>query len=355
MHDIDVMLDHSLHGRFKESREISDKLEALGPDRILDIHGKNTNDIWIRHCFNRGWFLLQDGDYQKGSQLLDAGRMIDVYGNGKLFTQAPIFNPNTDDIAGKGIIISLEGGFGDEIIFARFAASYKKMGASKVYLACAPELKSLFSRIPLVDDVILRNEAHTVAHDYWVPGFSSGWIAGHTFEDLPSDPYIFPLEESVKVWKSFIKSDKIKVGIRWAGNPKFEHQQFRRFPENFITNLTKYEELQLYSLQRDNNLLELPEGVIDLQHMLLSWEDTVAAIANLDIVITSCTSIAHLSAAMGKETWIIVPILPYHTWTFNAPDSTTTPYYKTVRLFRHEEYKKWNDAWQSLYAALEEQ
>jgi hypothetical protein len=189
-----------------------------------------------------------------------------------------------------------------------------------------------------------------------VPGFSAGWIAGHTFDNFPGDPYLSPRPESVEIWKSLINAPegKIKVGIRWAGNPKFEHQQFRRFPENFITNLAKYPELQIYSLQRDHNTIQLPEGITDLQYFLLSWEDTMAAIANLDIVITSCTSIAHLSAAMGKETWVIVPILPYHTWTPGSPDANTSPYYKCVRLFRQREAKSWNATFQNLYSALEE-
>jgi hypothetical protein len=80
----------------------------------------------------------------------------------------------------------------------------------------------------------------------------------------------------------------------------------------------------------------------------------MAAIANLDIVITSCTSIAHIAAGMGKETWVIVPILPYHTWTAGAPESNTSPYYKCVRLFRQVDHKKWNPTFQGLYTALEE-
>ena len=356
MHEIDMMLKLQLEGHHAEARKLSDKLEEIGPDKILDPHGKNTEDIWMRHCFNRGWFLIQDGDYQKGCQLLENGRFLNVYGSGPLRTDAPIFNPATHDIVGKSIIISLEGGYGDEIIHARFATSFKKKGAKAVYLAAAPELVSVFQRIEGVDGVILRNQAHTVPHDYWVPGFSAGWIAGHTFEDFPGDPYLTPRQESVEIWKSLINAPegKIKVGIRWAGNPKFEHQQFRRFPENFITNLTKYPELQLYSLQRDHNTIQLPEGVNDLQYFMLSWEDTMAAIANLDIVITSCTSIAHLSAAMGKETWVIVPILPYHTWTAGSPESNTSPYYKCVRLFRQQEAKKWNGTFQDLYTALEQ-
>lgn len=348
-----MMLKLQLEGHHEQARSISDKLEAMGRGKVLDPKGQATDDIWMRHCFNRGWFMIQDGDYQKGCQLLENGRFLNVYGSPPLKTNAPIFNPSKDDIQGKSIIVSLEGGYGDEIIHARFATSFKKQGAKAVYIAAAPELVSVFERIEGVDGVILRDESHKVQHDFWVPGFSAGWVAGHTFDDFPSDPYLTPKTESVNIWKSFINSDKIKVGIRWAGNPKFEHQQFRRFPENFITNLAKYDELQLYSLQRDHNIIDLPEGIVDLQHTLLSWEDTMAAIANLDLIITSCTSVAHLAGAMGKETWVLVPILPYHTWTPGSPDSNTSPYYDCVRLFRQQEARKWNNTFQDLYEALE--
>jgi len=354
MHEIDMMLKLQLEGKHKEARVLSDKLEDIGADKILDAQGQNTQDIWFRHCFNRGWFKIQDGDYQNGCRLLEHGRFLNVYGSPPLKTDAPIFNPDVHDIRGKSIIVSLEGGYGDEIIHARFAAVFKQRGASKVYIAAAPELVSVFQRIQGVDGVILRNQAHKVQHDFWVPGFSAGWLSGCTFEDFPGDPYLTPKSESVEIWKNFIKSDKIKVGIRWAGNPKFEHQQFRRFPVNFITNLAKYEELQIYSLQRDHNTITVPAGVHDLQHFLLSWEDTMAAIANLDIVISSCTSIAHLAAAMGKETWVIVPVLPYHTWTPGSPDADTSPYYTCVKLFRQRGPNKWNETFQDLYTKLEQ-
>ena len=353
MHEIDEMLKLQLEGHHAEARVLSDKLEAIGAEKILDPAGKNTQDIWMRHCFNRGWFIIQDGDYQNGCKLLENGRFLNVYGSPPLRTDAPIFNPDEHDIKGKAIIVSLEGGYGDEIIHARFATSFKKLGASHVYIASAPELVSVFERIEGVDKVILRNQSSSVSHDYWVPGFSAGWVSGHTFDDFPNEAYLTPRADSVEVWKGMINSEKIKVGIRWAGNPKFEHQQFRRFPENFITNLAKYPELQIYSLQKDHNLINLPEGVTDLQHFLISWEDTLAAIANLDIVITSCTSIAHISAAMGKETWVMVPVLPYHTWTFGSPDNDGSPYYNCVKLFRQTEKSKWNVPFQSMYAALE--
>jgi hypothetical protein len=354
MHDIDNELKLMLEGEFEKARAISDKLEKLGPKGIPDTKGELGNtEMWTRHCFNRGWFMIQDGDYQKGSQLLESGRFVNAYGSGPLKTNAPIFNPQEHDIKGKSIIISLEGGFGDEIIHARFATSFKKLGAKKVYLAAAPELVSVLERIEGVDGVILRNQSHLVSHDYWVPGFSAGWIAGHTFDNFPGKPYITPKYDSVEVWKNMVKSDKIRVGIRWAGNPKFEHQQFRRFPAHFLTELAKYEEVQLYSLQRDQNIISLPESIIDLQHFLISWEDTLAAISNLDIVITSCTSIAHAAAAMGKETWVLTPILPYHTWAHGAPYSKKSPYYECVTVYRQQEPRTWNETFQELYSDFE--
>jgi hypothetical protein len=355
MHPIDQLLAYQLEGKQQEAWEISEQMEREGPDNCKDPSGKVNPETWIRHSFNRGWFLLQQGDYQKGCQLLENGRFISVYGSPPLKTNKPIFNPQEHDIRGKSIIISLEGGYGDEIIHARFATSFKEQGASKVYLAAAPELVGVFSRIPGVDNVILRDAADTVQHDFWVPGFSAGWVAGHTFNNFPSKPYMFPNEKSVDLWKQILNgNDKIKVGIRWAGNPKFEHQQFRKFPEQFMTNLAKYKELQVYSLQRDHNIIDLPEGITDLQHFLLSWEDTMACISNLDLVITSCTSIAHIAAAMGKETWVLPPILPYHTWAYGSPQNNKSPYYDCVTLFRQIEAGKWNNTFQKLYTALEQ-
>lgn len=355
MHEIDLMLRLQLEGKNKEAREISDQLEELGPDKILDPYGKNTEDIWNRHCFNRGWFMLQEGNYQLGSKLCEYGRILNTYGSPQAVTNKPLYNPDIHNIKDKILIINLEGGYGDEIIHSRFAITYKEMGAKKVYLAAAPELVQILKSVPGVDDVILRNQYDTVEHDFWLPGFSAGWLANHTFESIPNQQYIFPQQSSIDVWKNIINSKKIKIGIRWAGNPKFEHQQYRRFPEEFLLNLRKYSNIQLYSLQRDNNILELPKDIIDLQHLLLSWDDTAAAISNLDLVISSCTSIAHLSAAMGKPTYVIVPILPYHTWCYQSPEANTSPYYKSVRLYRQKIKNKWNPSFQELYKDLEKE
>lgn len=337
MHLIDQQLNLMIRGRFDEGWKIAEELERTDPtDR--------------RAKFNRGWFLIHQGRWQEGFQCLEYGRSLNVYGSGRLNTTKPIWDGS--DLTDKTVIINLEAGYGDNIIQARFATEVWRRGG-RCILNCDRSLHSLFLRIPGVVKCITNEEIQSTYHDFWVPGFSCSWLFGHTVETVPNEPYIFARQESVELWKTMIKSDKPKVGIRWSGNPKFEHQQFRIFPPESLINLYKNRDhIQFYSLQRDNDIRELPEVISDLQHLLISWEDTAACIENLDLVITSCTSIAHLASAMGKPTWVIVPILPYHIWAYGGRHS---PWYteQTV-VFRQTKFGVWSDTFEELAKELDE-
>jgi hypothetical protein len=340
MHLIDQQLRHMVMGEFEKAWQISELLEK---DESL------TQNERFRANFNRGWFKLNQGDYQAGFKLLEYGRSLNVYGGAKLPTNKPIWDGS--DLNGKVVIMNCEGGFGDNIMSARFATEIHKRGGECIII-CDPKIHSLFSRIVGVKKCIATTDVSTTYHDFWVPGFSCSWLFGHTVDNFPNLPYITPKYESVEVWKAFIKKDKkYNIGIRWSGNPKFEHQQFRIFPAELLINIHKeFPNIQFYSLQRDEDVRELPEEIVDFNHFLISWEDTAACIANLDLVISSCTSVAHLSAAMGKPTWIVVPLLPYHTWAYGGDHS---PWYqKTTRIFRQEKFTEWHQPFDKIKQEL---
>jgi len=332
MHKIDQQLNLMIRGRFDEGWKLSEMMQEENPNEP-------------RHLFNRAWFLINQGDLQKGFQTLEVGRHLGVYGGGRLPTKKPIFNPEEHSMEGKIVIINMECGFGDQIIYVRFASEVVKRGGTCIICADV-RMHSIFSRVPGVSKCITQKDIANTPHDFWIPGFSCSWLFGHTFDTLPNTQYIFPNPDSVENWKNVIKSDKFKVGIRWSGSPLFEHQQFRVFPPEPLIDLHKYKQIQFYSLQRDTDIRELPEEIIDLQHLIISWEDTAAAMQNLDLVITSCTSIAHLSAAMGKPTWVIVPLLPYHIWAYGGDHS---PWYaKTTRVFRQQVFGDWKITFENL-------
>jgi ADP-heptose:LPS heptosyltransferase len=64
---------------------------------------------------------------------------------------------------------------------------------------------------------------------------------------------------------------------------------------------------------------------------LTDFIETAALVSCLDLVITVDTSVAHLAAALGKPTWILLPYTPDYRWLLGRDDS---PWYPTARLFR---------------------
>jgi len=311
MHPLDIALEHSVNG-----------FPNLG-ESIL----RNQPQDDLRVLFNLGWHEMRHGNLKKGFEHLNYGRYINVFGlppiSGKLWKDESLQN--------KTLLFRCEGGFGDQILNFRFAKVFQEMGA-RVIVSCSSELKELFNNNGFIsiDNDVIKN----VHYDYWVPAMSAAYVLNMEYDDLDGQPYISPTEPR----KLFSKSGTLKVGIRWSGSPEFEDEQHRRFPPELMIGLHDIPNTTFYSLQRDENLVDgLPFG--DMCEQMKSWDDTASIIADLDLVITSCTSIAHLSAAIGKPTWVITPIMPYYTWVF--PDEKSK-WYDSVKLFRQEKYGEWD-------------
>ncbi len=333
---LDLQLILSARGKIEESKKLIDFLSERLPD---------DNRI----AFNRGWHVLNEGDLQGGLALLDRGRFENVFGSpalpGKL-----VWDFNDTEAKGKTILLRGEGGLGDEIANVRFAEAIAKRG-NTVLVSCQPSLQSLFSRVPGVSKAVAHADLKPEMYDAWVPAMSAARFTKHTYETLPGQAFIKPQQAMIEKWQKIIPKHKgvLRVGIRWSGNPQFEHEQFRRFPVEPLLALAKIPGIKLYSLQRDHDLRTLPPEIQDLSREIATWEDTAGAIANLDLVISSCTSIAHLAGAMGKETWVLVPIMPYYIWAMPGDKS---PWYESVTIFRQEVENDWHAPLAAVAAAL---
>lgn len=312
-HPLDEALSFSLSGQFEKSYDILCSLDKSDP----------------RVMFNMAWHEMRKGNLLYGMDLINAGRFIEVFGlplvPGKIWKNEPL--------EGKTLLFRCEGGFGDQILNFRFAFDFKKMGAN-VLISCAKHLMPLFSKHGFI--CIDNGYVHGAHYDYWVPAMSASYVLGYEYENLSGKPYV--IHEETK--NLYSKNDSnLKVGLRWSGSPEFEHEQFRRFDPNLMLDLINVEGCTFYSLQRDENTIDgLPFA--DMREQMKTWEDTASIINGLDLVITSCTSIAHMSAALGKETWVVVPILPYYVWSVPGNKS---PWYDSVTLFRQTKFGDWED------------
>jgi len=320
---LDKQLQVGLKGDFEEAWRIAQILEKERPQ-------------CNRAAFNRGWYVLSHGDLQKGFELLDRGRWEGVFGSPPLMTNKPIYNFG-DDLKDKHLIIRGEGGLGDEIINVRFAKDFAEKGA-KVIVGASQSLMSPFTRVEGVTCVTRRKFENNTYHDYWIPAMSAPRLSGTTYETLSGKPYLMA-KNKIELPGNF------KIGIRWSGNPEFEHEQHRKFPPKKLIDIHKIKGTSVYSFQKDDDLQDLPDGVVDLNNLLLEWEDTLNFLAGMDLVITSCTSIAHASGALGIETWVIVPILPYYIW---ALPGNKSPWYDSVTLYRQTKYGYWDDVFEKI-------
>lgn len=315
-HFLDRALNHSLLGNFEESEKIMMKYSFT----------RNDNRV----IYNSGLFEMIRGNMNTAYQKFNAGRLINCFGDEMI----PGEIWGGQDLKGKKLLLRCEGGLGDEIINFRFFKDFQKLGAD-VVISCNQGLAGLFRQQGA--KVIFHEDIPRVVgqYDYWVPAMSAAQLLGYEIGDISGKPYInYPARNLP------CKPNKLKVGIRWAGNPQFEHQQFRKFDPIPLINMHKIEGTSFYSLQRDIDVIDgLP--FYDLRDEMQRWEDTASIIKKLDLVITSCTSVAHLAGAMGVPTWIIVPKLPYYLWAYDI-NGTKSPWYDSVTLYRQKTFGSWD-------------
>ena len=363
MSRVDIILERA-GGNMENAEKLAKEKDKLDYQLMLAVQGK-TEQAWKvvkeleqerpecnRSAFNRGWFYLAKGELSKGLTLLEKGRALNAWGNeGQMGEMFSARWDGKQDLKDKFVLIYMEGGHGDEILNVRFVKQIIDKGA-KVIIACRPTLAPLFARIEGVSAVAQVDILRGVWHDYYIPSFSLAHLLGCEYEDLKGESYITPNDRCVKRFSNYIKKDGFKVGIRWGGNPEFEYQQMRAFPFKGFYDAVNQEGVDLYSLQlSDASHIDVSKyNITDLEEHLTDWEQTAGAIANLDLVITSCTSIAHLSAAMGKETWVIVPTMPYYVW---AVPGSKSAWYDSVNLIRQEEFGNWDKPFTKVKQELE--
>jgi tetratricopeptide (TPR) repeat protein len=257
---------------------------------------------------------------------------------------------------GKTILLHAEQGLGDTIQFARYAPLIAAQGA-KVVLEVQPELKSLMLRLDGVTAAVARGEAPP-PFDMHCPLGSLPLALKTELPGVPAQiPYLSADEAHLQKWSARIEHlPRPRIAIAWAGNPAHDNDRNRSIalaallpllavPANFI------------SIQRDVRSADAAElaATRQLTHLgdeLSHFDDTAAALALCDLLITVDTAPAHLAGAMGRPAWVLVPFAPDWRW---MRDGETTPWYPTARVFRQLALADWNAVIARVAGALQEQ
>jgi ADP-heptose:LPS heptosyltransferase len=158
-------------------------------------------------------------------------------------------------------------------------------------------------------------------------------------------PYLYPDPALSEVWRQRLEEATLRIGLAWAGSPQHGADRWRSIPLAQIAPLTNLEGTTFYSLQTSEAAdqvkpLEAPVRLVDLRDELKDFADTAAIVANLDLVITVDTAVAHLAGALGKPVWILLTNAPDWRWFLEREDS---PWYPTARLFRQSRHGNWQE------------
>ncbi len=292
--------------------------------------------------FNLGIFDLMRGRFQKGMRrFILMGKDFSVV-NKREFPLPKWSGGNTD---GKKLLIAAESGIGDEIIAFRFCQHLRDAGIEPIWLTNdRSDLASIFTRCgtraySTYDDVV-RAEGQNLV---WCNAMTLPIFLNCSGSDLWKGPYLTSHHDYVEKYSELFKpfKQKVKIGLRWSGNPAYDDDLKRRLPIDKLVEICANENTALFSLQRDDPNPEIPEPLLDLAPHLITWDDTLALLSNLDLVITSCTSVAHAAAALGKRTVVFVPIVEYYTWA-STQDTTTIWYGENVTVLRQTDCRNWD-------------
>lgn len=289
--------------------------------------------------FNKGWHMIRKGGFKKGVELLNIGRDLKLLGTHTGRYDRPEWDGKTHE--GKTILIIGEGGIGDEVINARFAQTINERGMNAI-MSTVHNNQSMLSSAPRLLKVIDNSEIQSNNEwDYWVPCMSLPYKLGVDSTEIPNDSYLSARPSYIEKWSKVVKSNKkLNIGVRWMGNPLYELELARTVPVEFFDELSKLD-IQLFSIQKDDGAknFRIPHNTIDIAPDLKNWDDTMGAMMNMDLIITSCTSVAHVAAALGKPTWVVMPLLPYYTWADMKKESY---WYKSVSCYRQKVWKDWS-------------
>ena len=320
--------------------------------KAIELHPTSIN----AH-FDLATLLLLNGEFEEGFREYEwrfkKTEMITLLQENEKILEKPKFKIFSYSV-GKSLLIYGEQGFGDNIQFIRYAKLLKKdYPKMQIILQCRAELKSLFEEVSYVDKVVSRHE-ELPEFDYQL--------------SLMSLPYFFETtRDTIPVKTPYLKADKkellldidkamINIALVWGGSNTNENHTHRVLSLEKFLPILNHPKIRVFSLQVGEDAKEIQKlglndkQIVDLSGKLTNFKTTAAAIKQLDLVISSDTSVAHLSGALNADIWTMLQKIPDWRWMMERKSS---PWYPSMKLFRQKNKGEWEDVYSEVFDSLE--
>ncbi len=208
---------------------------------------------------------------------------------------------------GRTLLIHAEQGFGDTVQFCRYAPLAANRGL-RVILEVQEPLVRLLRCLPGVDRVVGQGEA-LPPFDLHCPVLSLPLALAATTESIPSAaPYLHADAAQAAAWRTRLAAmgdQGLRIGLAWAGNPDLPTDRRRSLAPDRLAPFFDVSGLHFFSLQKGGPAAPEALPLTDFMSEVGDFADTAALVANLDLVISVDTAVAHLAAALGKPVWLL--------------------------------------------------
>ena len=252
-----------------------------------------------------------------------------------------------ENINQKSIVVYSEQGLGDTIQFSKFLIPLLKLSKNVTFLV-QKNLINIFKKdIPNLK-ILTKENICDERFDFKI---SLGSLLKFFYKDKINRNLLIDIDKNdlSNLPIKYFNKDKLNIGIAWSGSFKGPNEPYRSIPLEALSKIFSLD-INYYCLQKEiwqRDLFKFKKTKItNLGNYSLS--DMVPIILNLDLVISSDTSILHLAASLNKETWGLLNLHPDWRWgAFNDKHP-----YKSLKLFQQKAFDRWDDVEQEIYENL---
>ena len=315
-------------------------------DQAIALDGACAAAWW-----NKALLAILQGDYVNGWALYEWGWRSGQRRSAASFTQ-PLWLGETA-LTGKTLLIYPEQGLGDYIQCLRYAPRLAQQ-AGRVILQLPAALLGLAAS---------QNNGCTLLacgqplpdFDCCCPVMSLPLAFKTSLVSIPAEiPYLYADDDRQRFWRQRLgEKTLLRVGLAWSGSPEHPNDHNRSMAFAQLAGLLDgdFEFHCLQQVIRAEDAAQVDaDGRLHLHgEALQDMADTAALLAEMDVVITVDTAIAHLAGALGARLWVLLPYAPDYRWLLERVDS---PWYPTATLFRQQAAGDWAGVVSAVAAAL---
>jgi hypothetical protein len=312
----------SLMGDRETAENIIDELIEKFPDRAKDLEVMLCGRYLRQGALSKGMLAFL-GKYKGKGVFSDTLKMKQWDG---------VIRP------GEVVYVDGEGGIGDEIINIRFFDRIRNFGMRPILYSPGKFRKDTNSLFQRHGYEILTDTYSVDPRSYWTPMMSLPAYMNLTEDDLWTGTYLKPIKNPKNKLLPSIGS-KFKIGIKCSGNPYFAQDEYRKIPlETMLSHLP--DNADIYYI--DTEYKPHPR-VINLCDRIQNWDDTLDFIDQMDCIVSSCTSLVHAAGAIGKTTFVAVPVAEYYIWTTSRRDTSSPWYGHNFHVMKQTKLRDWHE------------